>query len=130
MKAFIESKFGKLLGKETLYDEMMTDDYRAKIGQYSLNEERSTLAFADKNPRTLSPRECQVLGILCRHTEKLVNRELLLSNCWQSSSVYASRSLDIFICRLRKRLIADPRVKILTIRGKGFILTANYRQDD
>jgi DNA-binding response OmpR family regulator len=129
MNAFIEKNIGKLWGKDTLRSALMMDDSWAKIGQYSLNEERNMLTFANKNPWSISPRECQVLGILCQNTEKLVGREKLLIDCWQNCSVYASRSLDIFICRLRKRLIADPQVKILTIRGKGFILTANYRQD-
>jgi DNA-binding response OmpR family regulator len=129
MNGFIEKNMGKLWGKEAFRNELMTDDAWAKFGHYCLNEERNTLTFANKNPRSISPRECQVLGMLSRNTEKLVDREKLLIACWQNSSRYASRSLDIFICRLRKRLMADPQVKILTIRGKGFILTANYQPD-
>ncbi|GAP72644.1 helix-turn-helix domain-containing protein [Candidatus Symbiothrix dinenymphae] len=111
------------------HDSIMLDDSLIQIGQYVLNEQRNTLKFAHRKTQHLSPRECDILGVLWRDVERLVSREALLAAYWQSCSVYASRSLDLFIHRLRKQLAADPKVKILTIRNKGFLLTVDYQQE-
>ncbi|GAP71219.1 DNA-binding response regulator RprY [Candidatus Symbiothrix dinenymphae] len=111
------------------HDSVMLNDSMIQIGQYVLNEQRNTLKFAHRKTQHLSPRECDILGVLWRAVENLVSREALLAAYWQGYSQYASRSLDLFICRLRKQLAADPKVKILTIRNKGFLLTVDYQQE-
>jgi DNA-binding response OmpR family regulator len=41
---------------------------------------------------------------------------------WENESVLVGRSLDVFISKLRKKLEADPTIRIVNIHGKGYKL--------
>ena len=92
------------------------------FGSFVLNAETRVLQWNEENiPVTC--RENKILFLLLENAGSVVKRQLILSSFWGDVSEYASRSLDIFIHRLRKKLRKDPSVLIHTIRGEGFILT-------
>lgn len=72
----------------------------------------------------LSDKERKVLQILFEHANQLVSRDQLLKEGWEDEGVYTSRSLDMFISKLRKKLSGSVRVAIVTVRGQGYKLTA------
>ncbi|GHT01510.1 hypothetical protein AGMMS49525_02420 [Bacteroidia bacterium] len=111
------------------FEQALFQKHTLLIGSYALNVQMNLLKFANGKPHQISPRECDILKLLSQNAEKIVTRDFILSSCWETTSGYASRSLDLFIYRLRKELILDPKVKIYTIRGKGFILTTNHQPD-
>ena len=49
-----------------------------------------------------------------------MEREVLLNKVWGDQGDYVGRTLDVFISKLRKKLEADPHVKIVSIRGVGY----------
>ncbi|MDE6173896.1 MAG: helix-turn-helix domain-containing protein, partial [Bacteroides sp.] len=52
-----------------------------------------------------------------------VRREAILSRYWDTEDDYfASRSLDVFISKLRKLFEKDERIEIKTVRGVGLML--------
>lgn len=52
-----------------------------------------------------------------------IRREAILSRCWKTEdNFFASRSLDVFISKLRKLFTDDPDVEIKTARGVGLML--------
>jgi DNA-binding response OmpR family regulator len=51
-----------------------------------------------------------------------LKKEDILKEVWDSDSYFNSRSLDVFISRLRKYLKGDPNIQINNIHGIGFIL--------
>ncbi|MDR0834931.1 MAG: winged helix-turn-helix domain-containing protein [Candidatus Symbiothrix sp.] len=106
-------------------DQVLFQQQALFIGNFALNAQTNLLKFAHEKPRQITPRECDVLKLLCQNVDKVVTRKRILKTYWNDTSGYASRSLDLIIHRLRKHLILDPKVKIYTIRSKGFILTAN-----
>ena len=55
----------------------------------------------------------------------VVKKEEILREVWGSDSYFNSRSLDVFISKLRKHLAPDPRIQINNIHGIGFILAVN-----
>ena len=67
----------------------------------------------------LSVKENEVLMILCRHKNQCVERSFILKQVWKEDSVFASRSLSVYINRLRK-MVENDKVKILTVHGKGY----------
>ncbi|MEL6534059.1 MAG: helix-turn-helix domain-containing protein [Bacteroidota bacterium] len=71
----------------------------------------------------LSDKESKVLQILFRSQDALVTRDQLLKEGWEDEGVYTSRSLDMFISKLRKKLSGSGRVVIVTVRGQGYKLT-------
>jgi len=91
------------------------------IGEYIFNVDKQILQYKTVIYK-LSPRETQILEKLYEQKGKLITRENLLEELWGENDFFTSRSLDVFIHRLRKRLSRDPNVKIETNRGKGFLL--------
>lgn len=54
-----------------------------------------------------------------------MRREAILSRCWNTEDDYfASRSLDVFVSKLRKLFEADADIEIKTVRGVGLMLVA------
>jgi DNA-binding response OmpR family regulator len=94
------------------------------IGEYIFNADKQILHYKNDTCK-LSGRETLILTKLCENKGKLILREEILEEIWNVNDFFTSRSLDVFINTLRKRLARDPRVKIETIRGKGFILNIN-----
>jgi len=41
---------------------------------------------------------------------------------WENEGVIVTRSLDVFISRLRKKLEKDPNVRLTNVHGKGYKL--------
>lgn len=99
-----------------------TDCY--KFGAYTLDAARATLRNNDTDRmRTLTAREAQVLQLLADNLNEVVRREVILSRCWNTEEDYfASRSLDVFISKLRKLFEEDECIEIKTIRGVGLML--------
>jgi len=52
-------------------------------------------------------------------------REIALTKIWRDDNYFTSRSMDVYIAKLRKYLKLDPKVEILNIHGEGFRLVVN-----
>lgn len=95
-----------------------------KFGAYTLNAVRATLRNDDTDQmKTLTVREAKILQLLAENKNEVVRREAILSRCWDTEDDYfASRSLDVFISKLRKLFEKDERIEIKTVRGVGLML--------
>lgn len=60
--------------------------------------------------------------MLCESKGEIVKRDVILENIWGTNDFYTSRSLDVFIKKLRTYLSADTSVSIRTVKGVGLIL--------
>lgn len=70
----------------------------------------------------LSKKESKILGILTANVNQLTDRAFLLQEVWENEGVITSRSLDMFISKLRKKLDLDSSVRILNVHGRGYKL--------
>ncbi len=70
----------------------------------------------------LTGKESDLLQLLYSSVNVLVDRETILKRVWGDEGDYIGRTLDVFISKLRKKLEADPAVKIINIRGVGYKL--------
>ena len=93
------------------------------FGHFLFNFEIRTLQWKEDEPVQITCRENKILLLLLENAGHVVTRRRILSSLWGKENEYTSRSLDIFIHRLRQKLKKDPKVAILTIRGEGFMLT-------
>jgi DNA-binding response OmpR family regulator len=48
-----------------------------------------------------------------------------LNKIWRDDNYFTSRSMDVYIAKLRKYLSVDGKVQILNIHGEGFRLVVN-----
>lgn len=98
-----------------------------KIGkEYVLDATHATLKHASGVNKTLTVRETGLLQMLCEKRGDVIRREAILDKFWNTEDDYfASRSLDVFVTRLRKFLSEDESVTIKTVKGVGLILIEN-----
>ena len=61
------------------------------------------------------------------HENDLMPRELALTKIWRDDNYFTSRSMDVYIAKLRKYLKVDENVEILNIHGEGFRLVVNQK---
>ena len=82
------------------------------------------IRFTDGGCEELSKLEADVLRYLARNRDRIVSRDELLARVWQQKPhLIATRSVDMTIARLRKKLREDEgREVLVTIRGKGYRL--------
>ena len=73
----------------------------------------------------LSPREFEVLQILMKEPGRIFTRNDICERIWQRDHQYDTRTVEIFIMRLRKKLeMKDSPHLIQTVRGVGYQITA------
>ena len=76
----------------------------------------------DNKQVELTAKECQVLSLLAETPNTVVERSRLQKEIWEDQGVIVTRSLDIFVSRLRKKLSLDPNVKIVNVHSRGYKL--------
>lgn len=91
------------------------------IGRYLFDYYNMELT-SDSETKRLTSREAELLHFLVSHPNEVLKKEEILKSVWDNDSYFNSRSLDVFISRLRKYLSKDSSVKINNIHGIGFIL--------
>ena len=91
------------------------------LGKYHFIPKLRELS-ADGTKVTLSPKENELLKMLCEYKNDLLQRELALKKIWGNDNYFNGRSMDVYIAKLRKYLRDDPNVEIVNIHGNGFRL--------
>jgi DNA-binding response OmpR family regulator len=89
------------------------------IGEYTFNIKRQTLHH-DAEGRKLSYRESELLKLLYENRDKILERSEILTLLWGSDSFFNSRTLDVYITKVRGYLKHDPTIEIITIKGIGY----------
>jgi DNA-binding response OmpR family regulator len=91
------------------------------IGQYRFDSLKQLLNYGDETMK-LTTKESELLELLCRHRNEVLERNFALKTIWIDDNYFNARSMDVYITKLRKYLKKDPGVKILNIHGKGYKL--------
>jgi two-component system, OmpR family, response regulator TrcR len=92
-----------------------------KLGSFTFNASTQELAN-DTSRFQLSYKEVELLKKLCEAKSTVVDRQSLLAELWGSDNVFNSKTMNVYINRLRNYLDSDKSVEILTIRGYGYKL--------
>jgi DNA-binding response OmpR family regulator len=95
-----------------------------KFGAFTLDEAHATLRNDEtEEQRTLTLRESGILAMLAANKNDVVRREVILSKFWNTEDDYfASRSLDVFVTKLRKLVASDSNIELRTVKGVGLML--------
>jgi len=91
------------------------------IGRLKFNQRLRTLSCQEQT-HVLSPKESELLAMLCTAKDGILNRSDALKKIWDADTYFTARSMDVFVARLRKYLKDDPSVEIINIHGNGFRL--------
>ncbi|MET0462135.1 MAG: response regulator transcription factor [Chitinophagaceae bacterium] len=105
---------GRLLKKETTPS-------KVSIGQYQFDAVKQQLTF-NLRVQTLTAREAELLWLLYKNHQQISSKKTILEAIWGDDNFFHSRTLDVFITKLRKLLQEDPGVQIINVRGMGYKL--------
>ncbi len=89
------------------------------FGLFRFSPTRFELYFGEKTTK-LSNREAQILQILAQNQNKVSDRRELLIHVWGDDSFFNSRTLDVYIRKLREYLSCDSGIEIITLKGLGY----------
>ncbi|MEW2151585.1 winged helix-turn-helix domain-containing protein [Streptomyces albidoflavus] len=86
-------------------------------------------AFVDGRPLELTYLEFELLAHLVRHPHRVHTRDQLVTTVWGYGHVGDGRTVDVHIARLRRKLGAEYRRSIQTVRRVGYKYTPSTARD-
>lgn len=94
-------------------------DEWVNIGSYRFNATQQILQLGDKRME-LSHREAEILRFLVENQNEVVEMKKILLDLWGDDSFFNTRSLHVFITKLRHKLSDDENIRIVNVRGIGY----------
>jgi len=91
------------------------------IGEALFDHEFRTIKLNTEEYK-LSPKEADLLLLLCQKQNKVLPREKALKEVWGETGYFTTRSMDVYITKLRKYLRDVKGVEIINIHGSGYQL--------
>ncbi|WP_139956071.1 response regulator transcription factor [Flavicella sediminum] len=92
-----------------------------QIGHYFFEFKKQILKHNSKE-FSLTHREAHLLFHLYQNKNDVLDRSFILKKLWGNDDFFNARSMDVFISKLRKKLILDSNIKIINVRGYGYKL--------
>ncbi|SEC79453.1 DNA-binding response regulator, OmpR family, contains REC and winged-helix (wHTH) domain [Tenacibaculum sp. MAR_2009_124] len=118
-------KIQALLGKQS---EVVLDDESTiyEIGNFKLDVVKRVLVLNDIETK-LTYKESELLKMLIAFKDNILLRSQALSEIWGDDNYFTTKSMDVYITKLRKYLKSDKenKIEIQNIHGKGFRLILN-----
>ena len=101
------------------------DEGRVEIGELRLDPARREVTHGGE-ALELSRKEFDLLELLMRNAGSVVSRERLISEVWDANWFGSTKTLDVHVSGIRRKLGDDPsRPRYLhTVRGVGFRFAA------
>jgi len=89
------------------------------VGNLTMNaEERAT--YVDNTEISLTAREFDILFHLLSYPKKTFTRSALMSQFWDYDSSATSRTVDVYIVKIREKTAACTGFEIQTVHGLGY----------
>lgn len=97
-----------------------------KIGDFKLDL-RNRLLKINETENELTRKETELLKLLIENKNTVVSREMAFKVVWDKdfNADSGSRSLDVYIVKLRKYLSEDSSINIVNVHGSGYKLSVN-----
>ncbi len=95
------------------------------LGKYKFDYQKRILQINNET-RTLTSKESELLKLLCENSNETLTRESALNLIWKDDNYFTSRSMDVYITKLRNYLKDDPSIEIVNIHSVGFKLVLHF----
>jgi DNA-binding response OmpR family regulator len=101
-----------------------------RVGALELDP-AARLATLDREPLDLTRKEFDLLALLMGHAGSVVTRERLIDEVWDVNWFGSTKTLDVHVSGLRKKLGDDPTQPryLHTVRGVGFRFSTSGEVD-
>ncbi len=100
-------------------DHQKQEDF--EIGDFTFSSKLQELVL-DGKIQKLTSKENDLLKLLALNLNDVTDRSYALNHIWGDDSYFNSRSMDVYITKLRKYLRGDEKLEIVNVHGKGFKL--------
>ncbi|MBQ9703965.1 MAG: response regulator transcription factor [Clostridia bacterium] len=90
-----------------------------KIGNFTMNTEEHT-ASVDGEEIPLTVREFDILFKLLSYPKKTFTRSALMEEFWDYDSSATSRTVDVYMAKIREKTSGCDGFEILTVHGLGY----------
>ena len=90
-----------------------------KIGNFTINSEERT-AIVDGEEIPLTVREFDILFKFLSYPKKTFTRSALMTEFWDYDSSASSRTVDVYMAKLREKTSACDGFEIVTVHGLGY----------
>jgi DNA-binding response OmpR family regulator len=91
------------------------------LGHFKFDYDLQTLKSANEEYH-LTSKEADLLQMLCESKNQILERSIALKKIWLDDNYFNSRSMDVYITKLRKYIKSDDRLQIINVHGTGFKL--------
>ena len=106
---------GRRSGALSTSDLLTVGDLHADIANRRVTRAGATIA--------LTPREFELLHLFLREPGRVFSRGEICERIWQCAHQYETRTVEVFIARLRRKLDPDDTAPLLhTVRARGYVL--------
>jgi Response regulators consisting of a CheY-like receiver domain and a winged-helix DNA-binding domain len=92
------------------------------IGKYTLEVAKRLLRYENEEPVRITTKEALVLILLAAYPNVHLPKTSILEAIWREDNYKNSRSMDVYICKVRKLLNKDNSIAIYNTHGKGYKL--------
>jgi len=116
------AKIKSILNRKPIVNNEEKDTFEFEFGDFNFNSKLRILTHKEGENYKLSPKENQLLKMLVINFDDLLPRDIALNKIWRDANYFTSRSMDVYIAKLRKYLDKDVSLKIINVHGEGFRL--------
>jgi DNA-binding response OmpR family regulator len=88
------------------------------IGEYKFETATRQLIYKTEAAK-LTSKEAYLLVMLAANQNTFLDRKFILNLIWGEDSFRTSRSMDVYVCKLRRFLAKDKNINIVNLHGKG-----------
>jgi DNA-binding response OmpR family regulator len=99
----------------------ITHNYSWKVGRFMFDYQKRELKYK-RACQSLTFKEAELLRLLCENKNNILRRDAALIEIWNEETYFTSRSMDVYITKLRNYLKGDRSIQIENVHGVGFKL--------
>jgi len=101
-------------------------NHQINIGDFIMDAEEHT-AYLKNEEISLTTREFNLLYKLLSYPKKTFTRSQLMNEFWDSDTLSSSRTVDVYMTKLRTKLANCEDFQILTVHGLGYKAVINEK---
>lgn len=94
---------------------------QTKLGKLIFDFSRQTISDGTKTIK-MTAREAQLLKLLSENKNQITDRKTALDMIWGKDDYFNSRTMDVYVTKIRKMLSMDSSIELINIHGKGYKL--------
>ena len=114
-------RIDNIFKRTTTAGQLKHEDKVFKFGSFVFDYKKRILNNG-KISKQLTSKESELLKLLAQNKNEVLERSVALREIWKNESYFTSRSMDVFITKLRYYIKVDPSVEIINVHGTGFKL--------